>query len=359
MDTRLFHKLLYEAARRLIPREAAVVCAVSGGPDSVALLHGLQRINALRKSGWRLIVAHLDHHLPPGNSVAMVDFTRKQAEQLNLPFFAEAIDVPALARETGESIEEAGRKARYTFLRRAAEKFDARRVAVAHQADDQAETILHRVLRGTSIKGLAGIPEQREIEPGSGILIVRPLLALRRTNVLSYLNRRSIPFMHDATNDDASLATRNFIRNELLPLIRGRMNPSVDAALLRIGRHARHAADFIAATASAAFESAIEHENIDRVELSVDVLSTQPQAVLSEIVVETLRRLGAPMKALSAERIDAVSAALHPAVEFRLVQLAKGLRIERRGRKLCVTRRDGDSACPSAAHSIDATGARS
>ncbi len=358
MDTRQFHKRLYDAARRWIPREAAVVCAVSGGPDSMALLHGLHRVSTLRKCGWRLMVAHLDHHLPPGNSGAMADFTRRQAENLKLPFCTEAIDVPAFARETGESIEEVGRKARYAFLRRAAEKHDAGFVAVAHQADDQAETILHRVLRGTSIKGLAGIPEQRQIEPGSRILIVRPLLALRRADVVSYLDRRSIPFMLDATNDDAALATRNFIRNELLPLIRRRMNPSADAALLRVGRHSRHAAEFIAAMASAAFESAVEHASDERIELRAHALSAQPHAVLSGVVVEALRRLGAPMKALSTERIDAVSSALHPAVEFRVVQLAKGLLVERRGRKLCITRRDGASPCPSAARSIKAPGAR-
>ncbi|HWL92966.1 MAG TPA: tRNA lysidine(34) synthetase TilS [Phycisphaerae bacterium] len=336
MDTRHFHKIVFDATRRLIPRDSAVVCAVSGGPDSMAMLHGLHRINHLRKTGWTLTVAHLDHHLPPNFSGEMATFVREQAARLHLPFYAESIDVPALSKSTGESIEEAGRKARYAFFARAAASFDAQRVAVAHQANDQAETVLHRILRGTSLRGLAGIPERRPLTPDGDVEIVRPLLSIRREAILAYLARRKLPFLHDVTNDDVSVATRNFIRHDLMPLIERRVNPAAAAALRRIAAHARDASDFLRATAQKLFESALIQNDETGVVLRVASVQGTPPAVLSEVIMLALQQIGTPMKAIRSERLAAVAHSLAPAVEHRVIQLSNGVIAERRGKHLMI-----------------------
>ncbi|MBK8268582.1 MAG: tRNA lysidine(34) synthetase TilS [Planctomycetes bacterium] len=334
MDTRHFHKLLFDAAKRLIPPGSTVACAVSAGPDSVALLHALHRVNELRKLGLKLCIAHLDHRLPPNNSAEMAAFTRTQADALKLPYYEETINVPALAKATGESIEEAGRKARYAFFERAAAHLESPFVAVAHQADDQAETILHRILRGTSLKGLGGIPEKRQLSPDSKVAIVRPMLAHRRADIMAYTRRRNIQFMHDETNDDAAAATRNRIRNELLPLIRKTINPNVDTALVRLSRHAHSASNFMTEAAEALFESAASCANCEVITLRVGALTAASPALLNEIILMSLRRTGAQLKSIGSERIAAIADALKPTVERRLVQLSKGHIAERRGKYL-------------------------
>lgn len=339
MDTRRFHKLLHEATVRLLPRDASVVCAVSGGCDSIALLHGLVRMNRLRKCGLNLSVAHLDHHLPPCSSAQMAEFTRQNAADLGLPFHKERIDVPALSRATGESFEEAGRKARYEFFERAADHFGVKFVAVAHQADDQAETVLHRILRGTSLKGLAGMPESRLLRPDRDIRVIRPMLSLKRSEVIDYLRRRDIPFMHDPTNDDTSVATRNLLRHSLLPEIRRSINPNADAALTRLAAHARHAAEFVSETAAILFDAAVACGDCKVITLRAAALSDASAAVVGEVVLIALRRCGAELKAVSAERIDAVTLATRPNVTHRIVELPGGMIAERRGKYLFIKRR--------------------
>ncbi len=339
MDTRRFHKILFDASRRLLPRESSILCAVSGGPDSMAMLYALHRLNELRSLGWRLAVAHLDHHLPPNHSSDMAALVREHASALGLPHVEDSVNVPSLAGATGESIEEAGRKARYAFLECAADQVGATFIAVAHHADDQAETILHRIVRGTSLKGLAGIPERRRLSPErDDLFVVRPLLGVRRADIVAYLDRRGIPSMHDATNDDTTVATRNLIRHELLPMIRQRVNPRIDSALVRLGRHARHAADFISETADAAYRSAIACDGCEVLTLKVAALSPLPKAVLGEVLLSALRDIGAVFKPLAAERIDAIASALAPNIERRTVQLPHGLMADRRGKYLYLKR---------------------
>lgn len=342
MDTRRYHKQLFDASQRLLPRNVSILCAVSGGPDSMALLYALHRLNELRKLGWRLSVGHLDHHLPPENSATMATFVRGHAQALGLTIHEEAIDVPTLSTTTGQSIEEAGRTARYEFLERAAIAEQAQFIAIAHHADDQAETVLHRILRGTSLKGLGGIPERRRLRPGSDLQVIRPLLSFTRQNIIDYLARREIPWMHDATNDDTTAATRNLIRHDLLPHIRNRLNPNVDAALVRLSKHARNAAEFISESADAAFDRAIACENCSEVTtLRVDVLVCLPPAILGEVLLLALHRMGAALKPLTAERIDAIATSLQSTVEKRTVQLPAEYHAERRGKYLYL-RKTGD-----------------
>ncbi|MFN2483962.1 MAG: tRNA lysidine(34) synthetase TilS [Candidatus Limnocylindria bacterium] len=212
-------------AGRLIPDRSDVVLAVSGGPDSMALLEGAARL--ARDREWCLVVAHLDHRLRPGSG-ADAEFVRATAEARGLRFEGTAADVAALARTARRSIEEAGRDARYAFLEGVASTIGPHAlIATAHTADDSAETILLNIARGTGVSGLSGIPVRRG-------RIVRPLLGARRATLRGWLVDAGIAFRTDETNLDMRYA-RARVRHEVVPALE-RLNPGVVEALLRLGR---------------------------------------------------------------------------------------------------------------------------
>lgn len=198
------------------------VLAVSGGADSVALACAL----AADPPPGGLVVAHLNHQLRGPASDADAAFV---AELLpNLPHRIEAIDVRAAA--AGDNLESAARRVRYDFLAGVARSNGAAWVATGHTADDQAETVLHRLIRGTGLRGLRGIAAARELV--SGIRLVRPLLTVSRQEVIEYLQTVGQAWREDETNRDPAF-TRNRIRHELLPLLRT-FNPAIADVLGRV-----------------------------------------------------------------------------------------------------------------------------
>jgi tRNA(Ile)-lysidine synthase len=221
-------KLAVVGARALgVPDAATVVLAVSGGPDSMALLHGAARAVGTDATRWQLRVAHLDHALR-SDSGADGRFVADAARMLRLPCRVERVDVGAQARDDGRSIEEAGREARYAFLKRVAT--DSAVVMTAHTADDDAETVLINLLRGSGPAGMAGIPPRRG-------RIVRPLLGCRRDELRALLDAAGVGYRIDPSNADP-VFLRNRVRAEVLPLLE-RLRPG---AVERIGRFSRLAA---------------------------------------------------------------------------------------------------------------------
>jgi tRNA(Ile)-lysidine synthase len=204
------------------------VVAVSGGADSVALLRALA--DSPQSAG--LIVAHLNHQLRGADSDADAAFVAALCPHLR--HFAAAVDVAAAADEAGDNVEATGRQVRYHFLCRVAHESGASWVATAHTRDDQAETVLHRLIRGSGLRGLRGIAESRELTVG--VRLIRPLLTLSREEVIAYLRAIGQPWCEDATNRDTRF-TRNRIRHELLPLLRT-FNPAIDDVLSRTAAQA-------------------------------------------------------------------------------------------------------------------------
>jgi tRNA(Ile)-lysidine synthase len=203
---------------RLLDRGDLVLVAVSGGPDSMALLHALWELR--ERLGVTLEVATVDHGLRP-EARAEADRVAERARDLGLAFHLVAVDVRA-ARGVGASLQDAARRARLGALDELAARLGAARIALGHQADDQVETVLFRILRGTGVRGLRGIPYRRD-------RFIRPLLDLPRRQVLAYLRRRSIPFCDDPSNADPRFA-RARLRHRLLPALREE-NPRVGEAL--------------------------------------------------------------------------------------------------------------------------------
>jgi len=213
---------------RMLDRGDKVVVAVSGGPDSVCLLSVLHALaNNLELT---LHVAHLDHRFRGAESAADARFVAGLAKDLGIAATSESRDVPAYCAERGLSAQSGAREVRYAFLRQCAKATGARRIAVGHTANDQAETLLMRLVRGAGISGLSAIPPVREN-------IIRPLIGATRNEVLAYLREQGIDFRTDPSNEKP-LYTRNRVRHEMLPVLE-RFNPRIietlaaEAVLLR------------------------------------------------------------------------------------------------------------------------------
>lgn len=201
-----------------------VVVAVSGGPDSMALLHVLWRLKG--ELNLHLHMAHLNHSIRKEESDKDSQFVSQLAETYDCPVTIEKSDLPAFIREYGGSLEEKAREVRYTFLHRIARSIGATKIATGHNADDRAETTLMWLLRGTGPTGLRGIPPLRE-----GV-IVRPLIDITREEIESYLEEHGLPSRFDSSNLDRR-HLRNKIRHELLPTIQKEYSPNI---IQRIGR---------------------------------------------------------------------------------------------------------------------------
>lgn len=330
MDQRHFHRRLHEATRRLIPSRSSIVCAVSGGVDSVALLHGLLRVNEIHARGWRLRVAHLDHGLRQ-ESAEDARFVESLCRQLGISCTIDTADVRAQAAATRESIETAARRCRYEFLSRVAGEADARVVAVAHHADDQAETILHRILRGTGLRGLAGMPQDRPIHAGGSVRLVRPLLGFRQAELREYVQRLGQTWRHDVTNDAPASATRNRIRHELLPMIEQSVNPQAAEALVQLGEQARRVSEVLRACAEESLLKVSESTGHRQWSMRSRALAMLPSAIQAECVMIVLERLGVGLGEIGSERIEAILALTEGRGDRRHVELAGGVRVERRG----------------------------
>jgi len=287
-------------ARRLLVPRSAVVVGVSGGADSVAMLAVLRELAREDERAYRLTVAHLDHALRE-ESAADAAFVADLAEQWSLPCICERRDVAAEARDRGEGLEQAGRTARYEFLRDAAAAAGADRVAVAHHADDNVETVLYRIVRGTHLRGAAGIPASRRLGR-SPVTLIRPMLACRREEIEAFCRRAGLTWREDATNADTRLR-RNFIRHELLPLLRERLNPRADEAVLRLAAAAAEAEGVLAELAAAALGRATREADEGCLVLDAAILAQEPPAVRACAVRQALEHLGAPMRSVGADRI--------------------------------------------------------
>ena len=189
---------------KMLPAAGTVLCAVSGGRDSMALLHILLRL--AEGTGLGVAAAHFNHHLRP-TADRDEQFVRDWCREHGVPFLAGSGDV----RAAGTGVEDAARKLRYAFLEKAADRLGASRIATAHHRDDNAETVLLHLLRGTGLRGLCGIPPVRG-------RIIRPLLEISRGEIDAYVAENQIPYVEDETNGDTAY-TRNRLRLEALPLL--------------------------------------------------------------------------------------------------------------------------------------------
>ncbi len=202
----------------------------------MALLHATHKI--WPEGNGRIAVAHVDHQLRGAESRADADFVENSARDLGLRFILLSCDVPMAREEQGGSVEELARQYRYELLADAADRMNFGSVVCGHHRNDQAETILHNIIRGTGLKGVAGMAATRPLS--STVQLLRPMLNIARADAETWLQSQQLEWRHDVSNLSPDF-TRNRIRNELLPLMAESCNPEVVDSLLRLAEHARNA----------------------------------------------------------------------------------------------------------------------
>jgi tRNA(Ile)-lysidine synthase len=239
-------------ARCGIGAAAKIVVGVSGGADSLCLMH------VLRQLGHEVIVAHFDHKLRPGSD-REARAVAKTAARLSLPFVEAAADIRAEARQKGMSLEDAARHARYTFLLDQARRHDAQAVAVAHTADDQIETMLMHLIRGSGLDGLAGMAYRTVlVEFHPSIPVVRPLLGVWKDATLGYCEASGLVPAHDPSNDSVEFF-RNRVRHQLIPSLEA-YNPQIRRALLQTAELLSDDQAFLAAKIQADWDKTVVHQ---------------------------------------------------------------------------------------------------
>jgi tRNA(Ile)-lysidine synthase len=217
--------------RRLLKRGQKILAAVSGGLDSMVLLHALKKISERHK--WKIVVAHFNHQLRGRASDADEKLVRKTAAAMKLPFVVRRADVKKFAAQSKLSIEMAARKLRHEFFVRVARQQKIKTIALAHHADDQVELFFLRLLRGAGGEGLSGMKWNAPSPADKTIAIVRPLLGFSKTELAKFAHENKIKFRDDATNFSTDFL-RNRIRNELLPLLRKKYQPGLNRTILRL-----------------------------------------------------------------------------------------------------------------------------
>ncbi|MCD8382928.1 MAG: tRNA lysidine(34) synthetase TilS [Clostridiales bacterium] len=299
-----------------LERGDVVLCAVSGGVDSMALLHLLWRWS--RREGFSLTAATFDHGLREAGAED-VNFVCRWCGERDIPVRTGRGDVPARVRDTGETTEEAARVLRYAFLEDCAGALGADWIATAHQADDNAETLLLHLLRGSGLRGLGGIPPRRG-------KLIRPLLEVTREELTAYARANAIPWREDASNDDTAY-TRNFVRHQVMPLLKER-NPNLARTLGRTAESLRLDEGYLDGLARERGAQLLRQEP-EGVSVSVNDLLAQPEAIalrLIQLMVETVRP-GTVLPWEQRRRMLTLAAGESPSARCSLTAGLRGLRV--------------------------------
>jgi tRNA(Ile)-lysidine synthase len=281
-------------------KDVTVIVAVSGGADSVALARGLAELRVPGEG--RLLLAHFNHRLRGAESDSDQAFVGQLSAALGWKLAWGVAREDLAENHRGEGLEAAARDARYAFLTEAAAQHGARYVVTAHTADDQAETVLHHVLRGTGISGLAGIRRARPLSGGSSLL--RPMLDVTRAEVLEYLQSIHQEYRADSSNDSIAY-TRNRIRRQLLPQLERDYNPHVRDALCRLAQIADQSSDYLNRQAQALLERAAEPVQ-GGVQLNAALFAAEHPAIVRQALLVMWREQRWPRQQMSMDRWEQV-----------------------------------------------------
>jgi tRNA(Ile)-lysidine synthase len=313
-------------AHDMFQSKDAVLVGVSGGPDSMALLHILIRL----APKWDLTIgaAHLDHRLRDAESKQDAQFVAALCKRLHLPFFIQTRDVAAFQKKNKISIEMAGRHARYRFYDQAAKKGHFNKIALGHHADDNAELILMNLLRGSGPLGIAGIPPIRDHR------FVRPLIYLRRDEILYILEKNNIAYLIDPSNTDVRYL-RNRIRHQLLPELARFYNPKIADALNRFAHIAGAEEDWFNSQIQSVFAD-IAKTVSDRVQISIADLSGIHMALQRRVLRKAIQHVKGDLKKITYQHIDAVCHIAHKDSDENRADLPGGLVVERKNDRLLI-----------------------
>jgi tRNA(Ile)-lysidine synthase len=314
-----------------------VLLGVSGGADSTTLLHVMSSLKGDGIFSGEIFCAHINHHLRGAESEADEEFVVGACEKLNIPFVRRGVDVRGYAEEAGLSIETAARELRIKSLVEIAKECKCEIVATGHQRDDNAETVLQRLVRGTGFRGLGGIWPVRKFE--GGVFFVRPLLCVRRSEVVEYLEGRGLKWREDSTNAE-SVYRRNYIRHFLLPEIQSGCKASIVEQLWGLSEASRGFYKVVCRRVDEVWGRLAECSS-GKVLLELSEFVKESEAVKVEFVRRGLSGAGLGEGVLSGEHFGRILELARSKVSGREVELPGGVVVYRDYSKL-VFERSGD-----------------
>lgn len=285
-----------KTARKFISFSDSILIGVSGGPDSVVLMHLMTHLAP--KYSLRLGVAHINHCLRGEDSDKDAEFVSDLAQQSDIPCYIAKEDVLSYQKTHQLSLEEAGRQVRYAFFERIRSEHQFDKIALAHHADDNAELVLMYLLRGSGVSGLSGIPPQREGK------IIRPLLNITRSEILNFLNHRNLPYRSDDSNSDTRFL-RNKIRHCLIPVLQ-EYNPNISEALNRLSVILRSEDEWMQSEIESIFDKCVSEIQSNRILFDISIFNQHHLAIRRRLVRKAILLLKGNTRRITFGHVESV-----------------------------------------------------
>ncbi|MDA1230681.1 MAG: tRNA lysidine(34) synthetase TilS [Planctomycetota bacterium] len=320
--------------KRLVGTRQGFLLAVSGGRDSMALLYGVHAIRGAHDRS-AIVVAHLNHGLRGDSGRCDAELVRDACKSLDIPVVISECEAGQLERSSRGSLEEAARTMRYEFLQSAAAQHALPLIVTAHHASDQAETVLHNILRGTGLRGLRGIPERRRLSESAEI--IRPMLTILDSTIAAYIQQGEFAFATDTTNNDSKF-TRNRIRNQLLPQLQSEFNRQTPDALIRLAEQTRELVQSLDIIAETLLTEAVLEQTPICCRLDVRQMRQQPEPIVRHALTVLWRQQDWPRRDMNRDHWKHLSAVLFGSSSP--IDLPGRVRAELRGNLLALEQRD-------------------
>ena len=316
-------------AHRMVQKGDTVVVGVSGGPDSVALLHILLALAP--KFSFQVAIAHLNHCLRRDESKRDEDFVVSLAEQLDLPLHVERQDVRYYQKSHRLSLEEAARQVRYRFYDAIAAKFGYQKIALGHHSDDNAELILMYLLRGSGPLGLSGIPPLRDAR------IIRPLIDIKRSEILDFIAARNLDCVLDSSNRDSQYL-RNRVRNRLIPQLEAEYNPQIIDSLNRLALILDAEHRWIESLIQPIFEKVVVFEKQSRIGFDIEQLNQHNIAVRRRLIRKAVLKVKGNLRRLAFVHVEAAIKLAQKTAASGALDLPDRIRISRQDNVLIISK---------------------
>ena len=315
---------------RMISKGDSLLIGVSGGPDSVALLYLLMKLKDDYK--LRLYVVHLNHMLREKESDEDAEYVRKLAEKLKLPIFIKKKDVGKFAKANKLSLEEAARIQRYGFYKQIADKLSIRKIALGHNGDDNAETVLMRLLRGSGEQGLTGIYPVRHI---GELKVIRPLLNIHRKEIETFLKEKKINTHTDSSNFDNKFL-RNKVRLELIPLLEKNYNQNIKQVLINTADILKEDNEYLEKITEKFYNETDLNKNAKNIYLSIDKIRDFPLAIQRRIIRYGIKKLTGNLRQITYQHLNEIFKLLRGNLAYGQIDLPNGLVVERLRKELVI-----------------------
>ncbi len=278
----------------LIQKGDNIVIGVSGGPDSITLLDILRKLS--NEMEFKIVVAHINHMIRE-EAIDDEKYVEEYCKKYSIPFYALRKDVEEIAKQQKIGTEEAGRKLRYDFFEEILQKTKSNKIATAHTANDNAETILMNIIRGTSLGGLKGIEIQRNNK------YIRPLIKQTREEIEEYCKENNLEPRIDKTNKE-NIYTRNKIRNLLIPYIQKEYNPNIIETLNRMSEIIKKDNDYLENVVKNEYENLVLEETKEQIVLDLKKFNNQEEVIKSRILLYTINKLFGTSSGIEKKHIE-------------------------------------------------------